>query len=91
MQANVIRPVDDIDDALIIAFVGHKVKLVGIDQYDAHVILLLTQEVEITLLDVLQIGIADFLLIATPTLANVALEARHVGIEVHQQLRLWHV
>ena len=73
MQPDVIGLVDNFNDALVVALVGHKVEPIGVDQQNAHVVLLLTQKVEIALLDILQIGIADFLLIAAPTLTDVAL------------------
>ena len=91
MQSDLIWSIYDVNDALIVVLIGHKIKAIGVNQQNAHAILLLTQKVEIALLDVLQIRVADFLLIAAPTLANVALEACHIGIKVNQQLRLGHV
>ena len=91
MQTDFIGLVDNIDDTLIVALISHEVEPIGVNQQDAHVILLLTKEVEITLLDVFQISVTYLLLVATPALANVALEACHIGIEVHQQFRLGHV
>ena len=91
MQPNFIRLVDGIDDALVVTFVGHEIKTVGVDQQDAHVPLLLTEKIKLTLLNIVKIGIADFLLVAAPTLADVGLQSLHIGIKVHQQFRLWHV
>ena len=71
MQPNVIRLVYSIDDSLIVFFVGHKIKTVGVEQQDSHVALLLMQKIEVSLLDVFQISIANLLLIAAPTLTNI--------------------
>ena len=83
MQPNLVRLVNDINDALVVAFIGHKIEPVGVYQQNAHIVLLLTQEIKITLLDILQIGVANFLFIAAPTLANVALQTSHIGIKIH--------
>ena len=91
MQPDVVWLVDGLNDALVVALVGHKVKMVGVDQQDAHVVLLLTQKIEITLLDVLKIGVTDLLLVTAATLANVGLQSLHIGIEIHQQLGLGHI
>ena len=91
MQSDVVRLVNHFDDTAIVILVGHKVKTVGVDKQDAHIVLLLTQKVEIALLDVVEIGITDFLLVATPTLADVGLQTVDVGIEVDQQLRFGHI
>ena len=80
MQPDVVRLVDGFDDVLIVLLVGHKIQTIGVDKQDAHVVLLLTKEVEITLLDVVQIGIGDFLLVAATTLADVGLQISSVII-----------
>ena len=81
---DVIRTVDGIDDFAVVGFVGHKVETVGVEAKDAHIVLLLAEEVEITLLDVSQVRITDFLLVAASTLADVVLQTIHVGIEIYQ-------
>ena len=91
MQSDVIRLVTHFDDAAIVILVGHEVKTVGVDKQDAHIVLLLTQKVKIALLDVVEIGIADFLLVATPTLADVGLQTLVVGIEIDQLLGFRHI
>ena len=83
MQTNVIRLVYSIDDTLIVFFVGHKIKTVGVEQQDPHVALLLMQKIEVSLLDVFQISIADLLLITAPTLTDVGLQSLHIRIKIH--------
>ena len=78
MQPDVVWLVDGINDALVVFFVRHKVEAIGVNQQDAHVVLLLMQEIEITLLDVFQICVTDLLLITAPTLADVGLQPIHI-------------
>ena len=91
MQPNVIRTVDDIDDAPVVAFVCNEIETARVEQQNSHIALLLVEEIQITLLDVSQITITDFLLVAASTLVDVALQTRHISIKIHQQLRLGHI
>ena len=51
MHPDIIGLVYGIDDALIVLFIGHEIKAVGVNQQDAHISLLLTKKIEITLLN----------------------------------------
>ena len=91
MNANVVWPIDSIQDHLIMLFVSNEIKLIGIQNQDAHVALLLPQEFKITLLNVVQIIIADSLFVATSTFANVFLKPFHIRIQINQQFRFGHI
>ena len=91
MQPNLIGAVDDINDSPVVVFIGNEIKTARVEQQDSHIALLLVEEIQIALLDVGQITIADFLLVAASTLVDVALQTRHVSIEIHQKLRLGHI
>lgn len=85
MYSDVVRLVDGFYDALVVFPVGHKINVVGVEYENAHIVLLL-DEVKITLLQMLKIRIVDFLLVVAAAFVYIMLQMLDVEIKVHHQL-----
>ena len=90
MHPNVVGLVNGFDDLAIVLFVGHEIQTVGVQHQNAHLVLLLLDEIEIALLDTLQILVGDLLLVSPATLPDVALEMIDIQIQIDHQLGLGH-
>ena len=87
MDSHVVRLVDGLDNLVVILSVCHEIDIIRIQNQDTHIVLLL-DEVEITLLQMLEIRIVDLLLVIAATLMNVILQMLDIEIEIHHQLGL---
>lgn len=85
MHTCFIRLVYRVDDKLVVFLVLDKIKLVGVENQNPHVIGL-TEIVEIARLYVVEIGVLDFLLVAASAFFDVALEVVNIEIEVNKQV-----
>ena len=87
MDSYVVRMVDSLHHPLVVLSVSDKINIVGVQNQNAHIVLLL-YEIKITLLQMLEIRVVDFLLVISSTLADIMLQMLHIEIKIHHQLRL---
>ena len=90
VDSHIVRLVDGIQNFIVIALVGHKIQIVGVKDENAHIGLLL-DKVEVTLLQMFQVGVVNRLLVIASALVNIALQMLHVKVQIHHQLRLGNI
>ena len=88
MYPNRIFLHDDFNQRFVILVIGYKIKPVGVDQQNPKS-LLLSDIVQITFLNPLEVFVLYFLFISSSSVVDVFLKSADIKIEIDQQIRFW--